>query len=89
MPTPVGNLDDMTVSAVNVLKSVHTILSADTRTSAVLMKHFGIETNMQSHNKFNENETAAPIVQRLRSGEKISLLYKPGSAPINDPGASP
>lgn len=70
VPTPVGNLDDMTVRAVNVLKAVDTILAEDTRTSAVLMKHFGIETKMQSHHKFNEHETAAPIVQRLLAGEK-------------------
>ena len=64
VPTPVGNLDDMTVRAVNVLKEVDVILAEDTRTSGVLMKHFGIETRMQSHHKFNEHETAAGIAQR-------------------------
>ena len=65
VPTPVGNLDDMTVRAVNVLKEVDVILAEDTRTSGVLMKHFGIETRMQSHHKFNEHETAAGIAQRF------------------------
>ncbi len=86
VPTPVGNLDDMTVRAVNVLKAVDTILAEDTRTSAVLMKHFGIETKMQSHHKFNEHETAAPIVQRLLAGEKIALVSDAGTPAISDPG---
>ena len=74
VPTPVGNLDDMTVRAVNVLKEVDVILAEDTRTSGVLMKHFGIETRMQSHHKFNEHETAAGIAQRLKGGERIALV---------------
>ena len=86
VPTPVGNLDDMTVRAVNVLKAVDTILAEDTRTSAVLMKHFGIETKMQSHHKFNEHETAAPIVQRLLAGERIALVSDAGTPAISDPG---
>ena len=75
VPTPVGNLDDMTVRAVTVLKEVDVILAEDTRTSGVLMKHFGIETRMQSHHKFNEHETAAGIAQRLKGGERIARFY--------------
>ena len=86
VPTPVGNLDDMTVRAVNVLKEVDVILAEDTRTSGVLMKHFGIETRMQSHHKFNEHETAAGIAQRLKGGERIALVSDAGTPAISDPG---
>lgn len=86
VPTPVGNLEDMTVRAVNVLKSVDTILAEDTRTSGILMKHFGIETRMQSHHKFNEHETAAAIAGRLKAGERIALVSDAGTPAISDPG---
>ena len=86
VPTPVGNLDDMTVRAVEVLKSVDTILAEDTRTSGVLMKHFGITTKMQSHHKFNEHETAGAVVERLKSGERIALVSDAGTPAISDPG---
>ena len=86
VPTPVGNLDDMTVRAVNVLKEVDVILAEDTRTSGVLMKHFGIETRMQSHHKFNEHETAAGIAQRLKGGERIALVSDAGTPAISSCG---
>lgn len=86
VPTPVGNLEDMTVRAVNVLKAVDTILAEDTRTSGVLMKHFGITTKMQSHHKFNEHETADEIVRRLQGGECIALVSDAGTPAISDPG---
>jgi len=86
VPTPVGNLGDMTMRAIEVLKSVDTILAEDTRTSSVIMKHFGIETRMQSHHKFNEHETAAPIVQRLKAGERMALVSDSGTPGISDPG---
>ncbi len=86
VPTPVGNLDDMTVRAVNVLKAVDTILAEDTRTSGVLMRHFGITTKMQSHHKFNEHETAGAIISRLKSGERIALVSDAGTPVISDPG---
>lgn len=86
VPTPVGNLDDMTVRAVEVLKAVDTILAEDTRTSAVLMKHFGIQTRMQSHHKFNEHETAAAVAMRLKGGESIALVSDAGTPAISDPG---
>lgn len=86
VPTPVGNLEDMTVRAVNVLKAVDTILAEDTRTSGVLMKHFGITTKMQSHHKFNEHETADEIVRRMQGGECIALVSDAGTPAISDPG---
>ena len=86
VPTPIGNLDDMTIRAVNVLKDVDTILAEDTRNSGFLLKYFGIATKMQSHHKFNEHETAAPIVQRLLAGEKIALVSDAGTPAISDPG---
>lgn len=86
VPTPVGNLDDMTVRAVNVLKEADTVLAEDTRTSGVLMKHFGIETRMQSHHKFNEHETAASVAERVKAGEKIALVSDAGTPAISDPG---
>ena len=86
VPTPVGNLDDMTVRAVNVLKEVDVILAEDTRTSGVLMKHFGIETRMQSHHKFNEHKTVEGLVARLHGGENFALLSDAGTPAISDPG---
>ncbi len=86
VPTPVGNLDDMTFRAINVLKTADTILAEDTRTSGILMKHFGIETKMQSHHKFNEHETAESIAQRLLAGETIALVSDAGTPAISDPG---
>ncbi len=86
VPTPVGNLDDMSVRAVRVLKEVGMILAEDTRTSGVLMKHFGIETRMQSHHKFNEHESVKVITERLEAGEVIALVSDAGTPAISDPG---
>lgn len=86
VPTPVGNLDDMTMRAVKVLNDVALILAEDTRTSAVLMKHFGIATPMRSHHKFNEHGTTSAIVERLKSGESIALITDAGTPGISDPG---
>ena len=86
VPTPVGNLDDMTPRAVKVLKEVSTILAEDTRTSAVLMRHFGIDTPMISHHKFNEHATVAPLVERILAGENIALVSDAGTPGISDPG---
>lgn len=84
VPTPVGNLDDMSVRAVNVLKEANTILAEDTRTSSVLMKHFGISTPMQSHHKFNEHDTLPALVNRLLGGETIALVSDAGTPAISD-----
>lgn len=86
VPTPVGNLDDMTVRAIAVLRDAHCILAEDTRTSGVLMKHFGITTRMQSHHKFNEHDTLPAIIERLEGGEVIALVSDAGTPAISDPG---
>lgn len=86
VPTPVGNLDDMTMRAVKVLNDVALILAEDTRTSAVLMKHYGIATPMRSHHKFNEHETTAAVIERLEAGDDIALITDAGTPGISDPG---
>lgn len=86
VPTPVGNLEDMTVRAINVLREADLILAEDTRTSGVLMKHFDIHTPMLSHHKFNEHSAVSGIVQRLEGGETIALVSDAGTPGISDPG---
>ena len=86
VPTPVGNLEDMTFRAVNVLKSVDCILAEDTRTSAVLMKHYGISTPLVSHHKFNEHKTSESIADRILGGENFALVTDAGTPGISDPG---
>lgn len=86
VPTPVGNLDDMTIRAVKVLNEVALILAEDTRTSAVLMKHYDITTPMRSHHKFNEHDTISAIVEMLKAGESIALITDAGTPGISDPG---
>ncbi len=86
VPTPVGNLQDMTFRAIDVLKSVDLILAEDTRTSGVLLQHFDIHTPLKSHHKFNEHETSADIVERLKAGANIALISDAGTPAISDPG---
>ena len=86
VPTPVGNLEDMTFRAINVLKDADLILAEDTRTSGFLLKHFGINTPMQSHHKFNEHKTVESVVQRIKSGQKVALISDAGTPAISDPG---
>jgi 16S rRNA (cytidine1402-2'-O)-methyltransferase len=86
VPTPVGNLEDITLRALNVLKTCERILAEDTRTSGVLLKHFGIETPMQSHHKFNEHQTAQSIAQRLKTEGDMALISDAGTPAISDPG---
>ena len=86
VPTPVGNLGDMTPRAIEVLKSVDTILAEDTRTSGTLLKHFGIGTPMRSHHKFNEHEAVAAVVERLKGGAVMALISDAGTPGISDPG---
>lgn len=86
VPTPIGNLDDMTMRAIKVLQEVDCILAEDTRTSSILMKHFDIKTRMQSHHKFNEHKTVEAIVERLLAGETIALVSDAGTPAISDPG---
>jgi hypothetical protein len=86
VPTPVGNLGDMSPRAVEVLRSSALILAEDTRTSAVLMRHFGISTPMASHHKYNEHEPLDPILDRIEAGENIALVSDAGTPGISDPG---
>lgn len=86
VPTPVGNMDDMTPRAVKTLSRVALILAEDTRTSAVLLRHFNITTPLSSHHKFNEHATIQPIIDRLLSGEHIALISDAGTPGISDPG---
>ena len=86
VPTPVGNLDDMTPRAIEVLKSVDTVLAEDTRTSGVLLKHFGIATPMRSHHKFNEHEAVSAVVEQLQAGAIMALISDAGTPGISDPG---
>lgn len=86
VPTPVGNLEDMTFRAIKVLNEVDLILAEDTRTSGVLLKHYDIKTPMRSHHKFNEHEEAPKIAERILAGENIALITDAGTPGISDPG---
>lgn len=86
VPTPVGNLEDMTFRAIRVLKEADLILAEDTRTSGILLKHFEIKNAMQAHHKFNEHKTVEGVVNRLLAGETIALISDAGTPGISDPG---
>ncbi|MFG6385975.1 MAG: 16S rRNA (cytidine(1402)-2'-O)-methyltransferase [Muribaculaceae bacterium] len=86
VPTPVGNMADMTPRAVEVLKQASLVLAEDTRTSAPLMQRFGIDTPMQSHHKYNEHDTSATLASRILAGENIALISDAGTPGISDPG---
>lgn len=86
VPTPIGNLEDMTFRAIKVLNSVDLILAEDTRTSGKLLAHFDVETPMQSHHMHNEHKTVENIVKRLKGGEQIALISDAGTPAISDPG---
>ncbi|RPD96771.1 16S rRNA (cytidine(1402)-2'-O)-methyltransferase [Aureibaculum marinum] len=86
VPTPIGNLEDITLRAIHTLKEVDTILAEDTRTSGKLLKYFNIETPMQSHHMHNEHKMVSRLVERLKSGESIALISDAGTPAISDPG---
>jgi 16S rRNA (cytidine1402-2'-O)-methyltransferase len=86
VPTPIGNLEDITFRAIKVLKEVTLILAEDTRTSKKLLQHYEIITPMQSHHMHNEHKTVDGILQRLKSGEQIALISDAGTPAISDPG---
>ena len=86
VPTPVGNMEDMTFRAVRVLKEVDLVLAEDTRTSGVLLKHYDIHNQLLSHHKFNEHGTSAGVVSRLLAGQNVALISDAGTPGISDPG---
>lgn len=86
VPTPIGNLEDMTFRAIKVLKEADLILAEDTRTSSKLLKHFEISTHMHSHHMHNEHKTVENIIKRLQAGETIALISDAGTPAISDPG---
>lgn len=86
VPTPIGNLEDMTFRAIRVLKEVDFILAEDTRTSGKLLKHFEVSTQMHSHHMHNEHKTLEMIVNRLKQGENAALISDAGTPAISDPG---
>lgn len=86
VPTPVGNMEDMTFRAIRILKEVDLVLAEDTRTSSKLLKHYEIHNQLMSHHKFNEHGTSANIVSRLQAGENVALISDAGTPGISDPG---
>lgn len=86
VPTPVGNLDDMTLRALKVLREVDIVLAEDTRTSGLLLKHFEVKTRLVSHHKFNEHQTAEQFASRMAAGEIMALITDAGTPGISDPG---
>ena len=86
VPTPVGNLEDITFRALKVLKEADLILAEDTRTSGILLKHFEIKNAMLSYHKFNEHQTVDRVVERLKSGETVAVVSDAGTPGISDPG---
>jgi 16S rRNA (cytidine1402-2'-O)-methyltransferase len=86
VPTPVGNLEDITFRALRILKEVDLILAEDTRTSSVLLKHFDIHTPLKSHHKFNEHETSDEMAMRIAAGMNVALISDAGTPCISDPG---
>lgn len=86
VPTPVGNMDDMTPRAIDVLRKVDLILAEDTRTSSVLLKHFDIKNTIQSHHKFNEHSSIESLVAKMEDGTNIALITDAGTPGISDPG---
>jgi 16S rRNA (cytidine1402-2'-O)-methyltransferase len=86
VPTPIGNLEDMTFRAITVLKEADLILAEDTRTSGKLLKHYDIATHMHSHHMHNEHKTVENLIKRLQAGETIALISDAGTPAISDPG---
>ncbi len=86
VPTPVGNLEDITLRALRVLKEADLILAEDTRTSGILLKHYDIHNHMQSYHKFNEHKTVEHLVERIKAGQTLALISDAGTPGISDPG---
>ncbi|MCW3083946.1 MAG: Ribosomal small subunit methyltransferase [Bacteroidetes bacterium] len=86
VPTPIGNLEDITLRAIRILKEVDVILAEDTRTSGNLLRHLGIEKRVYAHHQHNEHKTVAMIAERIANGQKIALITDAGTPAISDPG---
>ena len=86
VPTPIGNLEDITLRAIRVLKEVDFILAEDTRTSSILLKHLGIEKPLRSHHKFNEHATVQMVADSIEAGKDVALVSDAGTPGISDPG---
>lgn len=86
IPTPVGNMEDMTLRAIRILKEADVVLAEDTRTSGNLLRHFEIKNHLVAHHKFNEHGTSAGIVERLKAGQTVALVSDAGTPGISDPG---
>ncbi len=86
VPTPIGNLEDITLRAINVLREVDFILAEDTRTTSVLLRHLGIEKPMHSHHKFNEHATVGRVAEAIAAGRDVALVSDAGTPGISDPG---
>src|SRR5580704_5433249 len=86
IPTPIGNLEDITLRALRILKEVDLILAEDTRQTQKLLKHYSIQKQLFAHHKFNEHTSAANLVERIRSGQNIALVSDGGTPGISDPG---
>lgn len=86
VPTPIGNLEDITLRAIRILEEVDYILAEDTRTTSVLLKHLGIEKKMYSHHKFNEHATSAMVAEAIEGGRNVALVSDAGTPGISDPG---
>ena len=86
VPTPVGNMEDMTLRAIRILREADVVLAEDTRTSGILLKHYDIRNTLLSHHKFNEHGTSAAVVDRLLAGQNVALISDAGTPGISDPG---
>lgn len=86
VPTPIGNLEDITLRAIRILKEVDLVLAEDTRTSGFLLKHYNIEKPLAAFHKFNEHKTVSSLINRIKSGEKMALVSDAGTPSISDPG---
>ena len=86
IPTPVGNMEDMTLRAIRILRDADLVLAEDTRTSGNLLRHFDIKTHLMAHHKYNEHGTTTKIVERLKAGQTVALVSDAGTPGISDPG---
>jgi len=86
VPTPIGNLEDMTLRAIRILKEADLVLAEDTRKTLILLKHYGIENKLSSHHAFNEHKSVNAVIERLKGGSTIALVSDAGTPGISDPG---